>query len=94
VVRPRQSKPLVARWPVVANDKTLDEARQEFLAAARQEADRFIATATKTAAGQSLTSGQKIKFQVDAVLDGLIFRLEPAASQTAVPAASAKPDQP
>ena len=73
--------------PVVANDKTLDQARQEFLAAARQQADQFIATAAKAANGQPLTPGQKIKFQVDAILDGLIFRLEPAVS-TPAPSAS------
>jgi cyclophilin family peptidyl-prolyl cis-trans isomerase len=73
--------------PVVANDKTLDQARQEFLAAARQQADQFISTAAKAANGQPLTPGQKIKFQVDAILDGLIFRLEPAAS-TPAPSAS------
>jgi hypothetical protein len=73
--------------PVVANDKSLDQARQEFLAAARQQADQFISTAAKAVNGQLLTPGQKIKFQVDAILDGLIFRLEPAAS-TAVPSAA------
>jgi hypothetical protein len=73
--------------PVVANDKSLDQARQsldqarqEFLAAARQQADQFISTAAKAANGQALTPGQKIKFQVNAILVGLIFRLEPAAS--------------
>ena len=51
---------------------------RDFVAAARKQADEFIAKAEKNAApDKPLTPGQKIKFQVDAVLDGLIFKLEP-----------------
>jgi cyclophilin family peptidyl-prolyl cis-trans isomerase len=58
--------------------KGLDAARQEFLADARKRAAGFVETAQRTAgADKPLTAGQKIKYQVDAVLDGLIFRLEP-----------------
>jgi cyclophilin family peptidyl-prolyl cis-trans isomerase len=57
--------------------KTLDAARQEFLAEARKRAAGFVETAQKAAgADKPLTAGQKIKYQVDAVLDGLIFRME------------------
>ncbi len=57
--------------------KTLEAARQEFLAEARKKAAGFVETAQKAAgADKPLTAGQKIKFQVDAVLDGLIFRME------------------
>ncbi len=61
-----------------AREQSLAEAEQEFLAAARERAAGFIARAERNApANRPLTSGQKIKFQVDAVLDGLIFKLEP-----------------
>ena len=58
--------------------KTVDAARQDFLAEARKRAAAFVVTAQQTAgADNPLTAGQKIKYQVDAVLDGLIFKLEP-----------------
>jgi cyclophilin family peptidyl-prolyl cis-trans isomerase len=58
--------------------KTLEQATQEFLAAARVRSAEFIAKAEKNAPpNKPLTPGQKIKYQVDAVLDGLIFKLEP-----------------
>lgn len=53
----------------------LDHALTAFLADAKTRSEGFIATAEKTAT-KPLTPGQKIKFQVDAVLDGLIFKLE------------------
>lgn len=57
--------------------KSLDGARQEFLAEARQRAAGFVETAQKAAGvDKPLMAGQKIKYQVDAVLDGLIFRME------------------
>ena len=67
--------------PAVLSGKTLDQARDEFLATAREQADRFIANAAKAAPGQVLGPPQKLKLHVDAILDGLIFRLEPNASE-------------
>ena len=67
--------------PSAASGKTLDQAREEFLAAAHEQAERFIATAAKSAPGQPLGPPQKLKLHVDAILDGLIFRLEPNASE-------------
>jgi hypothetical protein len=47
------------------------------LAEARKRAAGFVETAQKAAgADKPLTTGQRIKYQVDAVLDGLIFRME------------------
>jgi len=58
---------------------TLDQAMESFLKTTGQRAAQFIEAAAKSApADQPLSAGQKIKFQVDAVLDELIFRLEPA----------------
>jgi cyclophilin family peptidyl-prolyl cis-trans isomerase len=58
--------------------ETLDTARENFLADARKRAAAFVETAQQAAgADHPLTAGQKIKFQVDAVLDGMIFKLEP-----------------
>jgi cyclophilin family peptidyl-prolyl cis-trans isomerase len=58
--------------------QSLAQAEQDFLSAARSQAEEFIAKAQKNAPpDRPLTAGQKIKFQVDAVLDGLIFKLEP-----------------
>jgi cyclophilin family peptidyl-prolyl cis-trans isomerase len=68
--------------PAALGDKTLDLAREEFLAAAREEADRFIAKATP---GQAINSPQKLKLHVDAILDSLIFRLEPKAPELESP---------
>jgi cyclophilin family peptidyl-prolyl cis-trans isomerase len=56
----------------------LHQAKQDFLAAAKVQAD--LATtdfALHTAPGEPLTPAQKLKFQVDAVLDALIFKFEP-----------------
>jgi cyclophilin family peptidyl-prolyl cis-trans isomerase len=57
--------------------QTLADAEKEFLNAARVRAAEFIARAEKNTPDKPLTAGQKTKFQVDAVLDGLIFKLEP-----------------
>lgn len=58
-----------------ASSPLLNHALNVFLADAKKRSEGFIATAEKTAT-KPLTPGQKIKFQVDAVLDGLIFKLE------------------
>jgi hypothetical protein len=58
--------------------KSLGEAEQEFLDAARARGAEFIATAAANATpDKPLANGQKIKLKVDAILDGLIFKLEP-----------------
>jgi cyclophilin family peptidyl-prolyl cis-trans isomerase len=60
-------------------DGALHQAKQAFLASARAQADTYLAEATRAAPpDQPLTDAQKIKLQVDALLDGLIQRLEPA----------------
>jgi cyclophilin family peptidyl-prolyl cis-trans isomerase len=64
--------------PVPAAGKTLDQAVQEFLAAAMHEADQVGAKSSKS--GREMPQAQKLKLQTDAVLDGLIFRLEPSAA--------------
>ena len=56
------------------------EAKQAFLAAARTRGDADFATLQQTAAAdRPPLPGQRLKFQTDAVLDGLIGRLEPKA---------------
>jgi len=58
--------------------RSIEQATKDFLADTKEKATAFVAKAEKaTPAGTPLTAGQKIKFQVDAVLDELIFRLEP-----------------
>jgi len=65
----------------VASSTTLGEAIRDFLATTGEQANQFIETAKKAGpADQALPAGQKIKFQVDALLDGLIFRLEPSSA--------------
>jgi cyclophilin family peptidyl-prolyl cis-trans isomerase len=75
--------------PAVGNDKTLGAALEEYLGTAKHQGDEFIATAMKAATGQSVSAGQKLKLQTDAILDGLIFRLEPSATEAAARAVSA-----
>ena len=59
-------------------DGALHQAKQDFLTAAQAQADLYTAEAAKAAPpGKPLTDGQKIKYQVDAVLDGLILKFEP-----------------
>jgi cyclophilin family peptidyl-prolyl cis-trans isomerase len=56
----------------------LHAAKQAFIADARKNADVAIAWAqAHPNPANPLTSAQKIKLQVDAVLDGLIFKIEP-----------------
>jgi cyclophilin family peptidyl-prolyl cis-trans isomerase len=58
----------------------LHQAKQDFLAAAKARADLATADFAQSAPpDKPLTAGQKIKFQVDAVLDALIFKFEPSA---------------
>lgn len=60
-------------------DGALHQAKQDFLTTAKTLADQYTAEAAKAAApDKPLTDGQKIKYQVDAVLDGLINKFEPA----------------
>ena len=60
-------------------DGSLHRAKQKLLADAQQLAERYTAEAAKAAPpDKPLTDGQKIKYQVDAVLDRLIFKFEPA----------------
>lgn len=57
----------------------MHRAKAEFFAAAQRRTDDAIAYAVKRLpAGQNLAEGQKLKLAVDSVLDGLIFRFEPA----------------
>lgn len=57
---------------------TLHEAEQALIDKAEAEAERAIADAIKAApAAQPVTDGQKIKQHLDALIDALIFRLEP-----------------
>ena len=59
-------------------DGALHQAKQDFLAAAKAQADLTTADfILHTAPGEPLTPAQKLKFQVDAVLDALIFKFEP-----------------
>ena len=59
-------------------DGALHDAKQNFLTAAKTLGDQYTAEAAKMAApDKPLTDGQKIKYQVDAVLDGLIVKFEP-----------------
>ncbi|HVS53116.1 MAG TPA: peptidylprolyl isomerase [Opitutaceae bacterium] len=53
------------------------EAKQGLLDAARATGEADFAAQQKSAAGPSLPTGQRLKLQTDAVLDGLIARLEP-----------------
>jgi cyclophilin family peptidyl-prolyl cis-trans isomerase len=61
-----------------AQQAALARALDDFLTDAKKRSVEFVAKAEKAASpGKPLTNGQKIKYQVDAVLDGLIFKLEP-----------------
>ena len=56
----------------------LHQAKQDFLTTAKALGDQYTADAAKAAPpDKPLTDGQKIKYQVDAVLDGLIMKFEP-----------------
>jgi cyclophilin family peptidyl-prolyl cis-trans isomerase len=59
-------------------DGALHQAKQDLLTNAKVLADRYTAEAAKAAPpDKPLTDAQKIKYQVDAVLDSLIFKFEP-----------------
>jgi len=59
-------------------DGALQVAKQEFLTTAKTLAELYTAEAAKAAPpDKPLTDGQKIKYQVDAMLDGLITKFEP-----------------
>jgi hypothetical protein len=61
--------------------QTLAGAEQEFLEMARADAAELFTTAAANATpDRPLPDGQKLKFKVDAVLDRLIFKLEPDAA--------------
>jgi cyclophilin family peptidyl-prolyl cis-trans isomerase len=87
VVRPESAASFIAgprkadgTKDAVASDKTLADATSEFLTSTKEQAAKLI-----EAGGQppndSASAAQRIKLHVDAVLDELIFRLEPAAQQ-------------
>ena len=57
------------------------EIEETFFATAHREAETAIAYAqSRRPAGETLTAAQKLKLETDAVLDALIFRLEPTPS--------------
>lgn len=59
-------------------DGTFHEAKQALLANARKQADIYTAEAEKSATPEKpVTSAQKAKYAVDAVLDALILKFEP-----------------
>jgi cyclophilin family peptidyl-prolyl cis-trans isomerase len=58
-------------------NRPLEEAMREFLADTRKRGAEFVAKAEASTPGNPLAAGQKIKLAVDAVLDALIFKLEP-----------------
>lgn len=56
----------------------LHQAKQDFLAATKTQAEIYTAEAAKASPpDKPLTDAQKIKYQVDAVLDALILKFEP-----------------
>jgi cyclophilin family peptidyl-prolyl cis-trans isomerase len=69
------------RWHYRLGEQVRDrlgESVDAFFAAARRGAEAAQAYAqARLPAGETLTAGQKLKLEVDAVLDALIFRLEP-----------------
>ena len=59
-------------------DGALHQAKQDFLSTAKTLGDQYTVEAAKTVApDKPLTDAQRIKYQVDAVLDGLIVKFEP-----------------
>ncbi|MFI5357643.1 MAG: peptidylprolyl isomerase [Opitutales bacterium] len=64
--------------PELMKDGALHQAKQDFLTDARTQGDRYTADAVKAAPpDKPVTGAQKIKFQVDAMLDALIVKFEP-----------------
>jgi len=59
---------------------SIEVSLREFLTSSRAQSARVIAAAEKAATTQPVANTQKLKLQVDAVLDNLIFRLEPEPS--------------
>jgi hypothetical protein len=75
-------KPDGTKDPVAA-DKTLTQATQECRAiVAKQAAELIDAAKNAPPPNDSTEANQKLKLHVDAMLDELIFRLEPAAPTT------------
>ncbi len=74
--------PVFIGHPATAQDLTPDgslhRAKQDFLTDTKAQAEIYTADAAKAAPpDKPLTDGQKIKYQVDAVLDALIVKFEP-----------------
>ena len=68
------------RKPPAVAGKTLTDATREFLAAAQGQGNKLIEVAEQAPSpNDSVAANQKLKLRLDAVLDELIFRLEPAA---------------
>jgi cyclophilin family peptidyl-prolyl cis-trans isomerase len=74
---PRQAD---GRKAPVAADRTYEETMTAFLEEAQKTAAAMIAKEEKTT-GQPVAENMRVKLKVDALLDGLIFRLEPAAAK-------------
>jgi hypothetical protein len=59
-------------------DGSFHRAKQDLFAAAKAQAERYTADAVKTLPpDKPLTGAQRIKFQIDAMLDALIVKFEP-----------------
>jgi hypothetical protein len=68
------------RKPPTSAGTNLTEAVARFLATTKTEADRLVeAAANAPPPNDSAEPAQRLKLQVDATLDALIFWLEPAA---------------
>ncbi len=69
-----------ARWHCRLDDpkgEVLGRSEDAFFAAARRDAEAAETYAeARLPAGKTLTAGQKLKLELDAILDALIFRLE------------------
>ncbi|MEO6873433.1 MAG: peptidylprolyl isomerase, partial [Opitutaceae bacterium] len=62
----------------VMQDGSLHQAKQHFLTTAKTLGDYYTAQAIKSATpAKPITDAQKVKYQVDAVVDGLIVKFEP-----------------
>jgi cyclophilin family peptidyl-prolyl cis-trans isomerase len=59
-------------------DGALHQAKQDFLTTAKAQGDLYTAEAIKASPpDKPVTDAQRIKYRVDAVLDGLIFKFDP-----------------
>ena len=64
----------------LTKDGALHQAKQDFLNAVKAEAERAISEAVKAAApDKPMSDAQKTKLNVDALIDALILKLEPAS---------------